>query len=231
MFPNAYGMFLFGSRVYGTHDENSDWDYVVVLPPGDIKTESHYNDGRVHYQIYSYDEFMLKINAHDIMALECISLDHHVSKQLITKFTLNKNVLRESISTIANNSWVKAKKKLTVSGDYDKKAGMKSAFHSIRILEFGIQVAQYGKITDFTVANWIWFEIEKLGELYDYDVLWNKINEKFKKTFNETSSRFKALAPKNLQVRDTQRTLKTLLEKNNCYTPELLSEIVQIFER
>lgn len=225
---NAAIIYPYGSRVYGTFRSDSDFDYVVVLNPNEIKQQSLYSIGIKHFQVYSHAEFMLKIENHDIMALECISLNHPGDTN-IEYFTLNKNKLRESISTICNNSWVKGKKKLTVSGDYDKLAGMKSVFHSIRILEYGIQIAQYGKILDFKVVNWIWDEIMKLGEKYDADELWNKIHEKFKKTFNETSTRFKALAPKNLDVRDKQRKLKELLEKYGAYDIELLREITEMY--
>lgn len=227
-------LYLFGSRLYGTATKDSDYDYILILPQGVAKTDSLVIDGEHHYQVYTENEWIYKISNHDIAALECLSIPEDPASQnpedYSVYFNLNLNKLRESISTISNNSWVKAKKKLIISGDYDKKAGMKSAFHAIRILRFGIQVARQGKISNYKECNWLWLEIEKLGREYDADILWEKINEKYKPLFNATSSEFKALAPKNLEPRDKVRTLKGILERYGCYTQELLDEIRGIYE-
>ncbi len=61
-------------------------------------------------------------------------------------FKLDKTKLRVAISTIVSNSWVKGKKKLIVQGDYDLNLAIKSTFHSLRILDFGTQIAMEGKI-------------------------------------------------------------------------------------
>lgn len=235
MITNSEQIYQFGSRVYGTYSEKSDFDFIVVLKKGTPKTDSLINMEENHYQIYSYDEFLYKIKNHDIMALECIfsSTTHRKKKhaeEFYQHFELNLNSLRESISTISNNSWVKCKKKLTVSGDYDKQAALKSCFHSIRILDFGIQIARHGSIYDYHSKNYVWVELLKLSEQYDADILWEKINAKFKNVFNSVSSEFKKLAPKDLKLRDRKKSLKELLDRNDVYSAELLEEIWNIFE-
>lgn len=235
MISNAEQIYSYGSRVYGTHTEQSDFDYIVVLKKGIPKTDSLINIEENHYQIYTHEEFLFKIKNHDIMALECIfSQSWHRKKkdaeEFYKYFELNLNSLRESISTISNNSWVKGKKKLIVSGDYDKRAGIKSVFHSIRILDFGIQVARHGSIYDYSSKNYIWTELLKLSEQYDADILWEKINSKFKSVFNSISSEFKQLAPKDLKIRDRKKSLKEILERIDMYSPELLEEIWELFE-
>lgn len=235
MILGADQIYPFGSRVYGTNSEQSDFDYVVVMRPGKLKAETIYNNGEHHYQVYSPEEFLYKIKSHDIQALECIFLPENQLRKKDgfnwqKEFNLDKTKLRESISTISNNSWVKCKKKLIVSGDYDKHAALKSCFHSIRILDFGIQVARHGGIYNYSSKNYIWTELLKLSEQYDTDILWEKISAKFKSVFNYTSSEFKQLAPKDLKIRDKNKSLKELLERNEIYSPELLKEIWEIFE-
>jgi predicted nucleotidyltransferase len=226
--------YLFGSRVYRTATAESDYDVIFILPPDHIKKDSLVMDGNFHYQIYTHDEWIYKIKNMDIAALECIFLPYEPSSpnlhDYLQYFSLDLNRLRESISTISNNSWTKGKKKLIISGDYDKKAALKSIFHSIRILRFGIQIARTGKIYDYKEANWLWVELSKLGDQYDSDILWEKINARYKAVFNATSSEFKALAPKDLVVRDKVRTLKDILDRYGCYSQELADEIKQVYE-
>lgn len=229
-------IFPFGSRVYGTEREDSDHDFVAVLKKGIQKTDSILNFGDYHYQVYTHEEFVAKIEAHDIQALECIFLPKDMRLKFRSTldysifYTLNLNKLRESISTISNNSWVKCKKKLIISGDYDKLAALKSCFHSFRILDLGIQIARNNSSTlNYSCRNYIWRELWKLGLEYDADILWEKINAKYKSQFNSLSSEFKLLAPKDLKVRDKQRELKNLLVDNGIYTPELILQINEIF--
>ena len=73
-------------------------------------------------------------------------------------------------------------------------------------------------------------ELLKLAEQYDADILWEKINAKFKNIFNSISSEFKQLAPKDLKLRDRKKSLKELLDRNDIYSAELLEEIWNIFE-
>lgn len=236
MISNADQIYPFGSRVYGTHSESSDFDYVVVMRPGTLRAEPTYTKDEHHYQVYSCEEFLAKVNSHDIQALECICLPKSMwgkknGYNWIKEFKLDKSKLRESISTTANHSWVKGKKKLIISADYDKHAGLKSIFHSIRILGLGIQLGTQGVIYQYSEFNWLWTELKKLGEEYDGDVLWNKINDRYKTLFNKTSTEFKLCAPKDLVVRDKNRILKELLEKYNCYDSDLMREITEIFEK
>lgn len=226
---NAVEKFQFGSRVYGTQSEESDWDFIVVLPEGDIKPQTFFDDGNCHYILYEYDEFITKIKNHDISALESIFSRFHEDSPFHKYFEYNEHKLRESISTISNNSWVKGKKKLIISGDYDKKAGLKSIFHSIRIVRYGIQIARNKRITDFGEINWLWFELEKLGQQYDSDILWEKVDTKYRSLYKATQSEFKQLAKKDLVVRDLSKQLKDILIKNNCYTFEMHKEIWDVF--
>ena len=97
--------------------------------------------------------------------------------------------LRTTISEKASHSFVKAKKKIDKEHDYY--VGWKSLFHSLRILNFGIQVASKGKIYDYSAANPIWFEIRD-AQRYT----WDYFKDKYQPVYNELATEFKKLAPK-----------------------------------
>ena len=97
--------------------------------------------------------------------------------------------LRESISKKSSNSWVKAKKKLQpLSPDYAPKIGKKSAWHALRILAFGCQLAEHGKI-NVECMNHIYDSIMQCGE-------WADIDMQFRQTYNHLSTEFRKVAPK-----------------------------------
>jgi len=111
-------------------------------------------------------------------------------------FELNLQTLRKSISSITSNSWVKAKKKIELPNE-DSKIGLKSLYHVFRTLDFGIQIAKYGKIEDYNF-------IGGLNPVRDNDIdnilnpKWDYWNEKLKKKYNAKMSEFRILAPKKV---------------------------------
>ena len=104
--------------------------------------------------------------------------------------TIDKTKLRHEISGKADNSWVKAKKKLMIP-DEDNYIGLKSLFHSLRILDFGLQIADAGRIVDYGAVNWLLKEILESGETD-----WDYFDKKYRGTKNAMRSDFKKLAPK-----------------------------------
>ena len=74
-------------------------------------------------------------------------------------------------------SWVKAKRKIEHD---DIIGGEKSLFHSLRILNFGLQILEKNIIYDFSNANYIWKEISDCNccEWDDYFKKWSDIREK-----------------------------------------------------
>jgi hypothetical protein len=224
---NFLNIYPFGSRVYGTATSKSDFDYICIV---ESKSDSLYTDklGN-HYHLFTPSEFQYLLNICDIQALECYSLPEFLKIKETHSFKLqeiDKHKLRESISTITSNSWVKGKKKLIVTGDYDKYLGMKSVFHSLRILDFGIQLARYGSIINYKSSNFIWIEVQKLAEQYDRNELWDAIDTKYRKLFNSLGTEFKIHCPKNLNDRDKKMKLKKLLSDYNVYSKELYDEII-----
>ena len=105
------------------------------------------------------------------------------------------NKLRESISAIVSNSFIKCKKKLIDDEIY---LAQKSLFHCFRITYYGIQLAKGKKIHDYTgnlfSNNYISFKkfFEEIQQYSD----WNDIKNKYNKMLNEYLIEFRKNAPK-----------------------------------
>lgn len=183
-------IFPYGSRVYGTNKNNSDYDYIVVVPDNSkLKTGSEISYDNLDLHIYQKTDFKNQLDLHKINILECWYNPSNNVKNLF-KFKLDKFLLRDSISQKASHSFVKAKKKIEVEKDYF--IGLKSLFHSLRILNFGTQIAKNNSI-DFSAANFYWDEIKNINS---FD--WNSIKEKYQPEYNRLSTEFRIFAPKNV---------------------------------
>lgn len=176
--------FPYGSKVYGTNTEKSDDDFIVVIE-GNDEHERGIHEGDVNITVYSEVTFQRLLNEHDIAALEC-----YFSNETHFDWTLDLPQLRRSISAVASNSFVKCKKKLMPGPDYNPYVAKKSLFHSMRILDFGIQIATHGRIVDFAKSNDLFVEIMSI----DSDD-WNVYKERFQKRANALKSAFKVVAP------------------------------------
>jgi len=220
--PNILNVYRFGSHVYGTNNKNSDEDFFVIQENFTISDSID-----IHH--ISKNQFQHLLDNQDIQALECYFLPYkHVLKQShIFTFKLDKSLLRKSISTISDGSWQKGKKKLIVSGDYDKWLALKSIFHSLRIRDIGIQVALEGKIIDYTRMNYVLADLIKLGDQYERNELWEVIDTKYRKTYNTLRSRFIELCPKDDHRQSKIDKILEILKKNDVSLPlEVIKEIV-----
>jgi len=191
-------VYPYGSRVYGTANKQSDYDFIVIIKK---KTNTQYSDKLININFYTPEEHQQRLNDHEISALECHFLDHKWmlfdsnhplnKKNIEFQFQLNLPKLRQSLSAKSSNSWVKAKKKLIVEKDLDLNIGRKSLFHSIRIINYGIQIARYGKIIDYTSCNSLYKDIM---EQYS----WPEMVLSYKKIYNNILTEFRQLAPKEI---------------------------------
>ena len=178
--------YRYGSVVYKTENINSDNDFIIVYDQLESKKDIIKNN--LQATVYSRDEFKKLIIEHEISVLECLFLPFgYKCEREYFPFKLDKKQLRVAISSKASNSFVKAKKKLDQGDIY---IGQKSLFHSLRILLFGIQIAKFGKINDFTYN----FDI-LLKNIMKYDD-WKNLKEKYKPIYNTYHSLFKTLTYK-----------------------------------
>jgi len=193
---NIIGIYQYGSFVYGTNHEKSDKDLIVILNDINQSLEK-IEELRKNYDvnIYSKNDFEKMIKEHEISALECLFLeDKFILKYHQWNFELDLPTLRNSVSQKSSNSWVKAKKKFIVEKDYAPYIGQKSAWHAIRMLDFGTQIAKYGMIKNYATQNEILPEILKLNT-------WEEIDAKFRLKYNETASIFRKFAPKETNLK------------------------------
>lgn len=179
----------YGSNMYGTATDKSDDDWICVVPDSaGIVTGTEYRKDRLNVQFYTRTDFQDQLNVHKVVPLECYL--HHGEEKLKEQFKwrLDKAKLRQEWSAKASNSFVKAKKKIEVEKDYY--VGWKSLFHCLRILDFGIQIASTGGITDYGSANQHWLDILN-AQQYN----WPYFKEKYQPVYNELASEFRKLAP------------------------------------
>lgn len=189
------GIYIYGSRSYNNTHPDSDLDYAVVLS----NNAPLWREGMAEYiqfeskdldmHIMSENHYKQLLNEHNMMALEMFYALEPI-KRYKAEFNLNLSKLRRSVSAIANNSWVKGKKKISLEEE-NSKIGLKSLYHSFRIIDFGIQIAKERKIN-----------FEYKGPVKDQDAenirnpKWDYWNKKLKTIHNQKMTDFRKLAPK-----------------------------------
>lgn len=196
---NSVAIYQRGSTVYGTYEPGvSDSDILVVVDntchPLVDNSPRHMREIQVDkgdYMFICEDDFTKMVENNSIEALECIFHTIKSDDKFLNMFKLDKWKLRESVSAICSNSWVKAKKKLTVEKDYDLRIAQKSLWHSMRIYMFAIQIAEHGSILDYTCANDLWYEIKNAE-----NPTWDYYKEKYQEKFNNLRSELVKLCPK-----------------------------------
>lgn len=190
------GLFRYGSFVYGTNLDDSDRDYIIILShvrnPHNI-IEKEYEGMKFSLVPHTEITFQRGLWAHEPYAMETFFLP---GKDILKPYEkswdlerVDKKVLRHSFAQKASHSYVKAKKKLEVEGDI--KRGKKSLFHSLRILSFGIQLAKFDKIVDYSEANEFWWDIWTSPETG-----WSAMEKKYRPVYNKLSTNFREVCPK-----------------------------------
>lgn len=204
-----------GSIVYGTVNAHSDIDELVIVPDKYKEFLSGYEKNMFEYrhsseisstktdtQYVCESDFQQMIDNYDVMAIEtvCAPTKHTLyfngdKCHIDSRKPYDKWKIRQSFSGTASNSWAKAHKKMTVEKDLDMYRGVKSLFHSLRILMFANQICETGDIYDFKEATHLW------PEMYDHinDWKWEDYKEAYKPMYNQLRSKLTILAPKPVE--------------------------------
>ena len=184
----VFNIYLFGSRIYGTHTDNSDWDIIIVAKNSVESIEIKSDLYNIH--IYTPDKFKQDLDWHMPKNLECLFAPDWAKLKEDMKFDFNLNIpkLRHATSHVSSNSWVKSKKKLEVANEYN--IGVKSLFHAIRIPMFSTQIVNFGEITDFECANWVW------NKILEKEWNWEDLDKEFRKVHNLVLTDFRKVTTK-----------------------------------
>ena len=188
-FDKIINVYRYGSFVYGTENKDSDEDFIIIYKQKEFKIDAIKNkSGKINITLYSLPGFKNSIYYNEISVLECIFLEDKYKWESVDinyYFKNNKKELRKSISSKASHSWVKSKKKFIFEGE--SLIAQKSAFHSLRIFHFGIQIAKFGKIIDYkTGFKKLLDDIKTIKE-------WKQLKNKYQPEFNRLHSEFKKL--------------------------------------
>jgi predicted nuclease of restriction endonuclease-like RecB superfamily len=182
-------IYPYGSKIYGTDDEYSDSDYVIVfksslLPSGAFKDNAISSfDREIQGTCYSRAGFIDAINNYEISALECIFLPEEKVIQKNMNFGITKFYEKEFVKKIitkASSSWYFS---TLAYRDELIESSIKNIFHALRILDFGLQIKEHKKIVNYSSMNEIKKELDKSYNTfnpYDYYDLFMELQEKLK---------------------------------------------------
>lgn len=180
--------YVVGSHVYGTNNADSDVDYLVVVDGEPTVEEERMGENDFHY--IGKAEFNHLLNINHIKALEAVySPSNFILKESYRpKFKIDPLALRPTTSAICSNSWVKGKKKII---DGEIHIGLKSYFHSLRIMEFSCQLLLINDIA-FDSMNWVWDELYDLRHKPQDEILSIVVGQ-YRPMRNATHTTFKEL--------------------------------------
>lgn len=206
---NYLEKFLRGSRTYGTQNEDSDNDYGVIVEDDSIIIDqpnvfdNEKCDTRIHpvnsfdndVEIVKESDFIKMIEEHEPFAIEPLMLDDN---DFVRKYKQYLNInpwkLRCKFGQISNNSWSKAKKKMTIVEDYDLYCGAKSLFHSIRLLIFACSFVK-GYIEDCEMETVRSLHNEIMNDMKS-GFTWEEFNKKYKPLWKKWHHEMVLLCPK-----------------------------------
>jgi len=142
-------IYLFGSRVYGNYNQDSDYDFIVI---GNKLKYQEIEKDNINIHIFNNNLFISNLNDYDMRAIECVMAPDFAKFKETSKFNfkLNPTKFGEKIFFQVNKNWRVGKKKFSEGDVY---GGKKRIYHSIRILLFAIQILNKGKIVDWSEAN------------------------------------------------------------------------------
>lgn len=166
-------VFPYGSRIYGTANQFSDHDYIIVakstIPSGAFRDNAVSNkDYTIQGTLYSRAGFIDAINNYDMPAMECLSLAKEeaiLSKWPFKVTKWDEKEMAKKVIQKASASRHIADKNAKHDHREQSKKGM---FHALRILYFGLQLKEHQKIVNFSECNDLYKKIMEI-DADDFD--------------------------------------------------------------
>jgi len=163
-------IYLYGSRVYGTARAESDYDIIMIASHllAHEEKRTTVNGVLLNIHIITPDKFLADLKIHNIMNLECLFAPDwaKLQEKLVLPTDINIKKLVKNNLAQSYSSWQGGKRKIR---EYNIDKGVKSIFHSLRMLMFATQIVEQGKIADYSIANDLYSEIVDSDEFeWDY---------------------------------------------------------------
>lgn len=231
-------LYLFGSRINGCSNEDSDYDFICVVSSDTnalgIYTITHKN---YNINVYHFRYYKTLIYQNTVWMLQTLFLPKEFifKEELKLEFQLRKLELLRNLQLDLDHHLLKAKR----IWKENIKIGKKNFFHGIIWALFAKQLIEKSKIYDFQVGVVYWKEIfEMKSDRY------NDFFEKYKPIYDSFLKEFrKLLAPleykignglntidfiKQYSLEDLNRELSIFISKNDdgrylLYSDDLLS--------
>lgn len=184
-------IYVYGSRVYGTARDGSDWDIIMIASHllAHEEKRATVNGALLNIHIITPDKFTSDLKLPNIMNLECLFAPEwaKLQEKMVLSTEINIKKLIKNNLAQSYSSWNGGKLKIQ---KYDIYRGQKSIFHSLRMLMFAIQIAEHGKIIDYSEANSLYSEICDCEEFE-----WDYFKEKYLPLKVKLEEKLKSLAP------------------------------------
>ena len=169
-------IYLFGSQVYANQRDDSDYDFIVVACTMLVKQEIRHENLNIH--VHTPDIFIEGLKEYQMNYLECIYAPPFakIQEKMIQpdkNFSLKIDMLKYKGMNQSFTAFHKAKERVL---DGELYRGVKSMWHSFRILQFFKQIIDNGCITDFASANHYWDMMKEDMEQHDD---WDFYKEKY----------------------------------------------------
>lgn len=161
----------YGSTVYGTRENLSDIDLIVVVNDKNLREKEEYivKGTKFDCEIVGLDSFQNSLNSGSVKFVEAAMRSE--KWEYLKKF-VNLAQIEKSFIEKAQKSWNKALSNLFTN---NWKVVLLNTYHSIRILTFLAQVQEKAIIYDFEIAKEVKqkvFQIETIEEFNFFILPW-----------------------------------------------------------
>jgi hypothetical protein len=194
----SLNIYHYGSFVYETFNKSqSDYDYIVIMPDAfNNLDKKQFENNNNQYSFYTKSTWQKKLDNNDVDAMEIYFLPPKcIVKETVYFHTyIVPEKIRNNFSRVSSNSFVKCKKKLEVKDSFNPRIAKKSLWHSLRIVDFGIQILSKGKIENYQNLNYLYDEIVN-AKTND----WKYFKEKYQPIYNSLKSQFRLFDRKEIE--------------------------------
>lgn len=169
---HCVGLYMHGSTIFLNHRPN-DLDLIAIMdeakrPIDNSTKESQFILGRCEVSVYTREFFLDRLEVMDMTMLTCLSTPaRFIIKGLeddrVRNFQLKLDVLEEQTASYADYTWLKCHRLLDRTKVLYK--ACKNTYFSFRLLDFGCQLAEKGRIIDLAAANGIFDCAKQIWEL------------------------------------------------------------------